>query len=382
MHRDHALPILTQALEILVLSPIPPNDNISAKLHTLACRHYGQRRPGYETYSDALTRALLKVEPERYLDKCLASQYTSSQAKALSYLKAVSLASTSARPARYSGTLQKMLRNSDAAVANRVHAANILANSEDINFTVEHFGSLEHLYRKAPTPALRQALLPLLAKSANSGLVNSGSRSFVRDAICQLGCDESSAARHAACLAMSLMHCWRADDSFDFHRQLLRFLQDDDIDIRRSASSITSGLLTQHQPLCTSRAIELVWHFCKTVASGSDAQTLLQELGEGLEVATEAAEAGSHMLFAVERSNMHLDITLDLDHQLQIITQAGLKTEDVKGVSAIVSSCQDRLQQLIDTVASVNAAESHEVQKAYTFMQARLLLQKLLQVLE
>lgn len=373
VHRDQALPILTQALAILALSPVPLSEAISTKIHSLACRHYGRRRPGYETYNGALTCVLLKTEPERYLEKCLASPYPAAQAEALAHVSR----QFHPAPQHHMSLLLQIASASETILSNRVATVEILAKHSEVDYSAEDLHALIEQYRFNNVPAIRQALLPLLAKAIDKLARDADHTFFIRQEVIRLAGDESSASRESACRAMSSSRSWLEEQPFKYGLQLLQFLQDDDVDVRILAGHVTSEHFAQGQSLCTSRAIELAWNMCLAASTKEDVRWLCQDLFSQLLRTTEDAEAGSQMLFAVERSNMHIDITTNLSSYRQLLSQYSQSEQHLDESLAIqVASCRGRLGNIIRANSTAtHSADQHEVKTAYTFVQASLLAQ-------
>lgn len=377
-HRDQPLPVLTQTLDILAMSPVPLPDALAAKLHSLACRHYGQRRPGNETYNSALARILLKTEPERYLEKCLTSPYPSVQAEALAYFSERPQTSFEGHLCR-KDLLFQVATAPASGIANRVAAVEALAPQDDAGFNRQDLDTLVELYKSSGIPNIRLSLLPILAKLVDRVTAGKALVSLVRREIARLASDESSGAREAACLAMSFTGSWKQEQPFAYSYQLLHFLQDDDIDVRALAGRIASATLAHGQSICTSRAIEVTWRHCKKSATADDIRRLVEELEARLQQITEAVEAGSQLLFAVERANMHIDITIDVQHirELFALHNQIEKLHDSKMWQEI-QRCQERLNKVIDDIRSeTEACNSNELENAYSFRHASLLVRTL-----
>lgn len=374
------LPILTQALEIAVLSPIPLPDTISAKLHSLACRHYGQRRPGYSTYSQALARLLLKTEPARYLEKCLMSSYPAAQAETLAYLgqKKVNVD----HHVSLQDALLRLASSPETTLANRVVATELLAGFSEADGQDDYRCALLHLYTANKVPAIRQALLPLLAQISNTSLHLQDS-SFIQREISELGEDESSASREAACNAVARLGRWLDEAPFRYAYQLLHFLQDDDIDVRMLAGRLVSKLFAQGQPLCTSRAAELTWQACLNAASLEDKVWLSDVLLSQLERTIQDLETGPQLLFAVERANMHIDVTINLEKSAECFEQLALRSDQVNNIIlARIRPLEERFDKFdIANNNKPSQAESHQVRKAYAYVRASLLLRTLQQAI-
>lgn len=380
-HSEQPLPILTQVLEIVALCPSAPSPAMSATLHTLACRHYGQRRPGYETYSRALARVLLKEEPERYLSKCLSSHYMSAQAEALHHVEGLLNQDEPLNTCVQTHLLQ-LVNNEEASSINRATVARLL--SADGSLTVKHddIRKLVEMYRSTPVPVMRHSLLPLISKLLDGEGSASESTLYIKEEIVGMVDDESSAAREMACKAMSGMPSWPKEDAFQFYYHLALFLQDDDIDVRQAAGSIASAHLAQGQPMCTSRATELAWHACRTAASAKDAQWLLDGLVQDWKECSEAAQAGSQLLFAVERANMHIDITTNMQQSALVLQehQASLQCVAASYHNAggtFISQQEVERQGLVGKSwknrKAANTAEQHELHNAYKSVQAQMI---------
>jgi hypothetical protein len=363
---DCPLPLLTQMLEIVALAPGDLPDSLCAKLHSLACRHYGHRRPGHETYMTALASVLLKKEAGRYIEKLLACQSPAAQAEALAYLEI--------HPnLQQRDTVQQALlaraSSPDTAIANRVAASVQLARYPH-TLGEQTINQLARQYRMITVPAVKQSLLPLLAESP--GLLEAyGESDFIWNEIQELGCDESSAAREAACCALAVHKCRSDVSDFAYAQQLLRFLQDDDMAIRRQACTIASQAYAQGQSICTARAIELVWEVCSAIAQSQDLQQLLQTSYRELEEISEAIQTGKEELFAVERANMHLDVTLDVSHARKCMST---DIPQPQQLTAIVKDCRNRLEKIL---RGTSGAERHEIENSYTCAKALLLLDML-----
>lgn len=377
-HSDQPLPILTQALEIVALNPAELPAAVSTKLHTLASRHYGQRRPGYETYNNALARVLLKVEPARYLSKCLTCQYASAQAATLAFLDSYQ-PMTAADNACLQCHLVGMVMDAETAIANRVAATQVLSKSQAFKLDQEKFDELVSEWQSSHIPAVKQGILLLLAKHVDANFVSSDMKLLILHDIVEMTTNESAASREAACLAMASISSWPKDRPFQFFYHLAALLQDDDIDVRKSAGCVATKTVAQQQPVCTSRAVELAWQACRSQAKIEDARWLLEGLAQNLQQVTEVAEASTQLLFAVERRNMHLDITLDMRESFSILDEhkSSLPSEIAEASRAVLMSSQDRLHRIVTTgegaLPHTSLAEKHEIENAYVFVQARLL---------
>lgn len=377
-HSDQPLPILTQALEIVALSPVELPVTISTKLHTLASRHYGHRRPGYETYNNALARVLLKVEPARYLSKCLTCQYASAQAATLAFLDSYQ-PMMAADNACVQCHLVEMVMDAETAIANRVAASQVLSKSQAFKLDQAKLDDLASEWQSSHVPAVKQGILLLLAKHVDANFVSSDMKLRILHDIVDMTTNESAASREAACLAMASISAWPKDRPFQFFYHLAALLQDDDIDVRRSAGCMAAKALAQQQPVCTSRAVELAWQACRSQAKIEDAQWLLEGLTRNLQEVTEVAEASTRLLFAVERRNMHLDITLDIRESFSILDEhkSSLPKGTAEASGAVMMRSQDRLHKIVsieeDGLAHTSLAEKHEIENAYMFVQARVL---------
>ena len=304
----------------------------------------------------------------------MASPYPAAQAEALAYVSSQVLLAHK----HHLSLLLQLASASETTIANRVAAVEILAMRTDAEYSDEDLHALIKQYRSNNVPAIRQALLPLLATAIEKSEGDATCTSFIRQEISRSAGDESSASRESACRAMSSSRTWLEEQPFQYGRQLLQFLQDDDVDVRILAGHITSQNFAQGQSLCTSRAIELTWTLCSAAATKDHVRRLREELVSQLMHTTEHVEAGSQLLFAVERPNMHIDITTNLSSYRQLLAQYRQYEQVVdEGLVAQVASCRVRLENVSKGKSNVSysSADQHEVKTAYTFVQALLLAQ-------
>lgn len=300
----------------------------------LAARPY--KRPCEDSWQRALAVALLRAEPACASDLLRANAQTRNEAL-------VHLVQSGAVPDdEASSSLSALLLRSEAAadLENTALAASVLAKLPESALQSVEYGAILAVHRASPIPLLSEALLPLLAKLGHGEAVLSDLRADLAD----LASSESASARLSAAKAL-----WNlpldALDTFECTKLLLDLLQDEDIGVRQLANAAASRLVSgDGEEEQTAKTTEVLWARLAASIIAENASELVREALDRAEDLLDASEAQDVVLFAVEKINVYIDPSVNIQGTAGALRTLQRENLDTPELREMYERCKQKSQ--------------------------------------
>ena len=304
---EGSLAVATAILHVALLSPVPwPTTLCNSVVLTAQAEvpYAARKRPGEDSWQRALSEALLRIDSNTWLPRLLEGQPIN-RAVALSYLQN----SGKALDGGCLAPLTNCVLDFESDIANAVHALQVLAAQPQRQLESLRSDFLDKVREGDRIPLFGEALLPLIARLELHAV-----QTLAR--IEELAVSESTSARMSAGQALSavLVDAGKAQETHAFRtgRLLLDFLQDEDLDVRTLAADTFSRAYREHQPVQASRAVDLLWERVIERATVSEAVEAADAMLSRAEAALQDMEDQTGVLFAVEKSNVYVDGSVDI----------------------------------------------------------------------
>ena len=357
--KETSLAVATAILHVALLSPVPWPTNLcdSVVLAAQAEVPYAARkRPGEDSWQRALSQALLRIDSNTWLPELLEAR-PNNRAVTLSFLQ-------NGGEALGNGCLALLAScalDFENDIANAVNALQVLAAQPQRQLESLRPGFLDRVREGDSIPLFQEALLPLAARLEPHAVQTLAK-------IEELAVSESTSARMSACQALSavLADAGKSVEAHAFRagRLLLDFLQDEDMDIRTLAADTFSRAYCERQPVQASRAVDLLWNAIIKRATVSETFEAADAMLSRAEAALQDMEDQTGLLFAVEKSNVYVDGSVDISAVGRLIQ----KYRDEVVAHAGWTGIAERLRRLRQTLSdcSVKLDEEGGIENALT----------------